>query len=149
MLFTFSKALIHVATAIDEAYQEGLENELENLELSSDQILETMDIDDITMCYGTTGIDNFNIKNVPQLLKQNYLEKEFDIQDVIVRKNCAYLKVKYGIPLSGRNKCYGDSFTINFMEPNNGVAVYGYPTKNTKEKEAFKDIAKELIKALL
>ncbi|AXB56685.1 hypothetical protein [Flavobacterium fluviale] len=148
MLFTFSKALIHVATAIDEAYQEGRENELENIELSSDQILETMNIDNITICYETTGIDNFDIKNIEQILRQNYTKNEFGIHYIIVRKNCAYLKVTHDIPLQGRNKCYGTCFSINYMEPNKGVAVYGYSTKNTAEREAFKEMASEIIKAL-
>ncbi|WP_281235105.1 hypothetical protein [Flavobacterium gelatinilyticum] len=149
MLITFSKLLIHAATAIDEAYQEGRENELENIELSSDQILETMDIDNITICYETTGIANFDIKKTEQILKQNYTKNEFDIHDVIVRKNCAYLKVRHDIPLQGRNKCYGACFSINYMEPNNGVAVYGYSTKNAAERQVFKEIANELIKSLL
>lgn len=148
MLFTFSKVLIHVATAVDEAYYEGKENELENLEQTSDEILDTMNIDNINMCYGTTGIEDFNIKNIEQILKQNYIKKDFIIHDVIVRRSCAYLKVKHDIPLNGGNKCYGACFSINYMEPNNGIAVYGYPTKNTAEREAFKEIASEIIKAL-
>ena len=148
MLITFSKALIHVATAIDEAYYEGKENELETIQLTSDQILETMNIDNLTICYEATGIDNFDIRNVEQLLKQNYTRDDFAIHDVIVRKNCAYLKVRHDIPLHGKNKCYGASFSVNFMEPNNGVAIYGFSTKNSNEKQAFKEIAKELINAL-
>lgn len=148
MLYTFSKALIHVATAIDEAYYEGKENELENIELTSDQILETMNIDNLTICYETTGIENFTIKNIEQVLKQNYIKNDFKILDVIVRKNCAYLKVIHDIPLSGSNKCYGTSFSINYMEPNNGVAVYGLDTKNANEKLVFKEIAKEIINAI-
>ncbi|WP_289665240.1 hypothetical protein [Flavobacterium panacagri] len=148
MLFTFSKVLIHVATAIDEAYQEGQENELENLELSSDEILETMDIDNITSCYQNTGIEGFNIKNAGHVLKQNYTGKVFDILHVIVRRNCAYVKVMHSIPFNGGNKCYGASFSINFMEPNNGVAIYGCPTKNSDEKQAFKAISMELLAAL-
>ncbi|SMO63320.1 hypothetical protein SAMN06265349_102939 [Flavobacterium resistens] len=148
MLFTFSKALIHVATAIDEAYQEGQENELENIELTSDQILETMNIDDITSCYKTTSIEGFNIKNTEHVLKQNYTGKVFDIQHVIVRRNCAYVKVIHSIPFNGGNKCYGACFSINFMEPNNGVSIYGYPTKNSDEKVAFKSISIELLAAL-
>ncbi|WP_417942339.1 hypothetical protein [Flavobacterium sp. RS13.1] len=148
MLYTFSKVLIHVATAIDEAYYEGKENELENIELTPDQILETMDIDNLTICYETTGIENFTIKNIEQVLKQNYIKNDFKILDVIVRKNCAYLKVIHDIPLNGNNKCYGTSFSINYMEPNNGVAVYGLDTKSANEKLVFKEIAKEIINAI-
>ncbi|KRB56406.1 hypothetical protein ASD98_11130 [Flavobacterium sp. Root186] len=148
MLVTFSKALIHVATAIDEAYYEGKENELEEIELSSEQKLELMDIDKITVCYQTTGIENFVIKNVEQILKQNYLKNEFTIKEVIVRKNCAYIKIMYDIPLNRKSRGYGTSFSINFMEVNNGVSVYGYQTKNANEKQAFKEIASELIQAV-
>lgn len=149
MLFTISKTIINVATAIDEAYQEGIENELENTGLTSDQILETMYIDNLNICYETTEIYNFDIENVEQILKQNYVKKDFDIHDVIVRKNCAYLKVTHDIPFNGGNKCYGTYFSINYMQPNNGVAIYGLQTKNSNEKLAFKEIANELITALL
>lgn len=149
MLITFSKALINVATAIDEAYYEGKENELEEIELSSDQKLELMDIDKITICYETTGIENFVIKDVETILKQNYLKNEFTIKEVIVRKNCAYIKVTHDIPLSCKTRGYGACFSINFMEVNNGVSVYGYETKNTNEKQVFKEIANELINAVL
>ncbi len=148
MLFTFSKVLIDVATAIDEAYYEGKENELEEIELTSDQKLELMDIDKITVRYQTTGIENFVIKDVEKILKQNYLKNEFTIKEVIVRKNCAYIKVTHDIPLSRSSRGYGASFSINFMEVNNGVSVYGYETKNANEKQAFKEIANELINAV-
>jgi hypothetical protein len=147
-LFTFSKALIHVATAIDEAYYEGKENELEEIELSSDQKLELMDIDKITVCYETTGIENFVIKDVEKILKQNYFKNEFTIKEVIVRKNCAYIKVTHDIPLSSATRGYGACFSINFMDVNNGVSVYGYGTKNANEKQVFKEIANELINAV-
>ena len=148
MIVTFSKVLIHVATAIDEAYYEGKQNELEEIELSSEQKLELMDIDKITMCHETTGIENFAIKNVEQILKQNYIKNEFTIKEVIVRKNCAYIKIMYDIPLNRGGRAYGTSFSINFMEVNNGVSVYSCETKNTSEKQVFKQIAAELIKAV-
>lgn len=146
MLFTFSKALIHVATAIDEAYYEGKENELETIELTTQQILDGMDIDNINVCYETTRINNFVLKDVEQILKQNYIKNDFAIKDVIVRGNCAYIKVIHDIPLNGGNRSYGAHFSINFMEINNGVSVYA--TKNANEKLAFKEIANELIKAV-
>ena len=40
------------------------------------------------------------------------------------------------------------SFSINFMEVNNGVSVYGHKTKNANEKLVFKEIADELLKAV-
>lgn len=148
MIFALSKTIINVATAIDEAYYEGKENEVENMVLTSDQKLETMDIDNLTVCYQTIGIDNFLIKDIEKNLKENYLKNDFEIKDVIIRKNCAYLKVMYDIPFKGGNKCYGTSFSINFMEVNNGVSVYGHKTKNTNEKLVFKEIANELLKAV-
>lgn len=148
LLFTFSKVLIKVATAVDEAYYEGKEGEFEAMELTTQQKLDGMDIDNINVCYETTGIDNFLINNVEQILRQNYQENDFHIKDVIVRKNCAYIKVMHDIPFKGGNKCYGTSFSINFMEVNNGVSVYGFTTKNADEKLVFKEIANELIKAV-
>lgn len=148
MIFTFAKVLINVATAIDEAYYEGKENEVENMVLSSDQKLETMDIDNLMVCYQTAEINDFLIKDIEKNLKNNYLQNDFEIIDVIIRKNCSYLKVMHDIPFKGGNKCYGTSFSINFMEVNNSVSVYGHKTKNTNEKLVFKEIANELLKAV-
>lgn len=148
MIFTFAKVLINVATAIDEAYYEGKENEVKNMVLTSNQKLETMDVDNLTVCYQSTGIDNFLIKDIEKNLKNNYLQNDFEIIDVIIRKNCAYLKVMHDIPFKGGNKCYGTSFSINFMEVNNSVSVYGHKTKNVNEKLVFKEIANELLKAV-
>ncbi|OOV29807.1 hypothetical protein BXU11_08050 [Flavobacterium sp. LM5] len=148
MIFTFAKVLINVATAIDEAYYEGKENEVENMVLSSDQKLETMDIDNLTVCNQTAEINDFLIKDIEKNLKNNYLQNDFEIIDVIIRKNCSYLKVMHDIPFKGGNKCYGTSFSINIMEVNNGVSVYGHKTKNTNEKLVFKEIANELLKAV-
>lgn len=148
MIFALSKTIINVATAIDEAYYEGKENEVENMVLTSDQKLETMDIDNLTVCYETIGIDDFLIKDIEKNLKNNYLKNDFEIIDVIIRKNCAYLKVMHDIPFKGGNKCYGTSFSINFMEVNNGVSVYGHKIKNVNEKLVFKEIADELLKAV-
>jgi hypothetical protein len=147
-IFTLSEVIIKVAKAADEAYYEGKENEVENMVLTSDQKLETMNIDNLTVCYQTTGIDDFLIKDIEKNLKNNYLKNDFEIRDVIIRKNCAYLKVMHDIPFKGGNKCYGTSFSINFMEVNNGVSVYGHKTKNANEKLVFKEIANELLKAV-
>ena len=54
----------------------------------------------------------------------------------------------HAIPYSGRNKCYGASFSINFMTVNDGVAVYGAKKINADEELVFKEIANELINAV-
>ena len=147
-IFTLSEVLIKVAKVADEAYYEGKEAEFAAMELTTEQKLEGMNIDNLTICYETAGIDNFIIKDVEKVLKQNYLKNDFAIKDVIIRKNCAYIKIMHDIPLNGGNRCYGTSFSINFMEVNNGVSVYGYATKNANEKQVFREIANEIIKAV-
>jgi hypothetical protein len=148
MIFTFAEVLIKVATTVDEAYYEGKEGDFDLIVLSSDEKLETMNIDNLNTCYQSAGIDNFLVDNVEQILMNNYLKNDFEIKDVIARKNCIYVKVIHAIPFKGENKCYGASFSINYMEPNNSVSVYGYKTTNSNEKQVFQEIANELITVL-
>lgn len=148
MIFTLSKTIIKVATALDEAYYEGIENELDLTVLSSDEKLETMNLDNLNICYLSKGIANFSIANAEQILINNYLKNDFEVKDVIVRKNCIYIKVIHAIPYNGGNKCYGASFSINYMEPNRCVSVYGHKTTNSNERQVFQEIANEFITAL-
>lgn len=148
MIFTLSKTIIHVATAIDEAYYEGKGNELDLIVLSSDEKLETMNLDNLNICYQSKGIADFSIANAEQILINNYLKDDFEIKDVITRKNCIYIKVIHAIPFKDSNKCYSASFSINYMTVNNSVSVYGFKTTNSNEKQVFKEIANELITTL-
>ncbi|MFB9078981.1 hypothetical protein ACFFLS_10215 [Flavobacterium procerum] len=145
-LVTFTEVLIKVGKAADEMYYEGKDEEFEAMVLSPEQILGSMNIDDINICYETSTVANFEIKNVEQTLRQHYQKNDFAIKDVIIRKNCAYIKIMHDIPLNGGNRCYGTAFSVNYIEPNNGVSIYGYYTKNSDERQAFKEIANELIK---
>lgn len=148
MIFTFVKTLIKVATVLDEAYYEGKENELDVIVLSSDEKLETMNLDNLNICYQSKRIENFSVANAEQILINNYRKNDFEIKDVIVRKNCIYIKAIHAIPFNGTNKCYGASFSINYMEPNNCVSVYGHKTMNSNEKQVFQEIASEFITTL-
>lgn len=110
--------------------------------------LENMNIDSLNICYKTAGIIDFSIENARRTLLNHYVQSDFYIDDVIIRQNCMYIKVMHAIPYNGGNKCYGASFSINFMTVNNGVSVYGSKKINPDEELVFKEIANELLKAV-
>lgn len=149
MLFELSKGIIQVATFTGEAYYESQDG-VDSIVMTSEEKLQTMNIDNLVSCYdSTTQISNYSSKKAEQFLMNNYLSNHFLIKDIIIRENCIYLKIVHAIPFKDVNKCYGTSFSINYMKPNNCVSVYGSITKNANEKQAFKEIANELITALL
>lgn len=117
-------------------------------EFTPQEKLENMNIDSLNICYKTTGIIGFSIENARRTLLNKYVQHDFYIDDVIIRQNCMYIKVMHAIPFNGRNKCYGASFSMNFMTVNNGVAVYGSKKINADEELVFKEIANELINAV-
>jgi hypothetical protein len=147
IIFKLSTSIIDVAKYADEAYHEG-EPDIDSIVLSSAERLELMDIDNLVVCYQSIIVNAFTIKQIEQLLIDNYQKEHLYIRDIITRKNCIYMKVMHAIPFTDIDKCYGTSFSINYMESNNCISVYGIKTKNTDEKQAFKEIAHELITTL-
>lgn len=147
MILSFAKILIEGASVVDKAYYDG-QDSVDSIVLSSDEKLESMNIDNLVVCYQSAKINAFLIEKIEQILMHNYQKKDLYINDVIVRKNCIYLKVMHAIPFTDINKCYGATFSINYMETNNCVSIYGAKTTNLKEKQAFKEIANELITTL-
>jgi hypothetical protein len=147
IIFKLSTSIIDVAKYADEAYHEG-EPDIDSIVLSSAERLELMDIDNLVVCYQSIIVNAFTIKQIEQLLIDNYQKEHLYIRDIITRKNCIYIKVMHAIPFTDKDKCYGTSFSINYMESNNCISVYGIKTKNTGEKQAFKEIAHELITTL-
>lgn len=110
--------------------------------------LENMNIDSLNICYKTAGINDFSIEKAKHTLLNHYVQSDFYIDDIIVRQNCMYVKVMHAIPYNGGNKCYGASFSINYMTVNNGVSVYGSKKLNVGETQVFKEISNELLKAV-
>lgn len=110
--------------------------------------LENMNIDSLNICYKTAGINDFSIEKAKHTLLNHYVQSDFYIDDIIVRQNCMYVKVMHAIPYNGGNKCYGASFSINYMTVNNGVSVYGSKKLNVDETQVFKEISNELLKAV-
>jgi hypothetical protein len=117
-------------------------------EFTPQEKLDNMNIDSLNICYKTAGISGFSIEKARRTLLNSYVQHDFYIDDVIIRQNCMYIKVMHAIPFNGGNKCYGASFSMNFMTVNDGVAVYGSKKINADEELVFKEIANELIKAV-
>ncbi|PXY43081.1 hypothetical protein [Flavobacterium hydrophilum] len=117
-------------------------------EFTPQEKLDNMNIDSLNICYKTAGIANFSIENARRMLLNKYIQDDFYIDDIIIRQNCMYIKLMHSIPYKSVNKCYGASFSINFMTVNDGVSVYGSKKINADEEQVFKEIANELIKAV-
>lgn len=117
-------------------------------EFTAEEKLENMNIDSLNICYQTAGVDNFSITNARRTLLNHYVQNDFYIDGIIIRQNCMYVKVMHSIPFRGSNKCYGASFSINYMTVNNGVSVYGSKKINDDETQVLKEISQELIKAV-
>ncbi|MFV8346189.1 hypothetical protein [Flavobacterium sp. ZB4P13] len=154
-ILTIGTIIYHIISKISESsdnstnnYSHSDDSYLDTYELSQEEKLESMNIDNLVMCYQSTKINHFSVKKVEQTFMNNYLQNDLDIKDVIIRKNCIYIKVMHSIPFKDRNKCYGASFSINYMEPNNCVSIYGSQKTNSDEQQAFKEIANELITTL-
>ena len=148
MLFELSKGIIDVATFAGEAYYESQDG-VDSIVQTPEEKLQVMNIDNLVYCYdSTTQINNYSSKNAEQILINNHISNHLIIKDIIIRENCMYLKILHAIPFTDTNKCYGTSFSINYMEPNNCVSIYGFITKNVKEREVFKEISNELITTL-
>ncbi|TDO96606.1 hypothetical protein [Flavobacterium sp. 245] len=110
--------------------------------------LENMNIDSLNICLKTGEAFNFSLEKARLTLLNKYVQSDFYIDDALIRKNCMYIKVRHSIPFKGSNKCYGASFSINYMTVNNGISVYGSQKLNADEKQVFEEIANELIKAI-
>jgi len=117
-------------------------------EFTPQEKLENMNIDSLNICYKAAGITGFSLEKARRTLLNSYVQNNFYIDDIIIRHNCMYIKIMHAIPYHGSNKCYGASFSINFMTVNDGVSVYGSGKINKDEEMVFKEIANELIKAV-
>lgn len=148
--------LYKVISSISEASDSGSSHRhvdtsnhyLDNYEFSEEEKLDNMSIDNLVVCYNSAIASNHSIKSAVQSLTYNIHQSDLVIKDIIVRRNCIYVKVMHAIPFSEWNKCYGAAFSINYMEPNNSFSVYGMDKINKEEVAAFKAISTELLAAL-
>lgn len=115
--------------------------------MSSEEKLSNMKIDEIDTCYKSVKIQNYSLAWTEQVLISDQI-KGFEVVDVFIRHQCIYAKIKHSIPYySGFNE-FSTTLSINYLQPNNNVIVYGFKTFNDNEREAFKDIANEIITEL-
>ncbi len=137
------KLFIKGATAVDKAYYADSHEKFDKITLTEDEKLSYMNPDNLIVCYQSVINNNYSIPNAITDLN-NFKNHDFEIQDIVYKKNCIYLKIKYALPYKQGENCFSGSFSLNYMFVNSAVAVYGVQTKNPTEKEAFTEIAKKL-----
>lgn len=115
--------------------------------MSSEEKLSNMKIDEIDTCYKSAKIQNYSLAWAEQLLISDQI-KGFEVVDVFIRHRCIYIKAKHSIPYNMGFNEFSTSMSINYIEVNNNVIVYGFNTYNGNEKDAFKCIANEIITEL-
>lgn len=140
-------SIIKTATFLDEAYAEAREGEFDLIVLTKEEILRNMNIDELTICYGTSRIQNYTIRKAQLILLSDQI-KSFQVSEIIVKHQCIYLKIKHSIPYDSGLFDFGSVLAINYVEPNENVIVYGYPTRHQNERVAFSNIANEIIAEL-
>ncbi|HEX8576351.1 MAG TPA: hypothetical protein VF677_08665 [Flavobacterium sp.] len=129
----------------DHSYSGSDDNYINNYELSEHEKLANMNIDNLIVCYQSAAIVGFSFDKAHLMLLNNYVKNDMVIKDIIIRKNCMYLKIGYAMPFKDKDKCYSGSFSINYMLPNNSVSVYGFKKISADEGRVFQEIAAELI----
>lgn len=153
-VLTIGTLLYHIISKISESSgnsnnSRSYENHYDSgyTSMSSIEKFSNMKIDEIDTCYKSAKIQNFSIMRAEQILLSHQI-KGFDISDAFIRNKCIYIKFKHSIPYNTGFNEFGSSMSINHLEANDNVIVYGFPTHNTGEKEAFKSIANEIITEL-
>lgn len=136
-------SIIKTATFLDEAYAEAREGEFDSIVLTKEEILRNMNIDELTICYATSRIQNYTIRKAQLVLLSDQI-KSFQVSEIIVQHQCIYLKIKHSIPFNSGAFDFGSVLAVNFVEPNENVLVYGYPTRHENERVAFSNIANEI-----
>jgi hypothetical protein len=107
-------------------------------------------------CYKSSKILNFNIKKTDTLLR-GYQYNGYVISDVIVKKNCAYIEFNFPEQYIGldynNNKIPSvrikqSYFSINYVEPNDNVIIYGSIPFETETQNSLHRIADDIINEL-
>jgi hypothetical protein len=153
LIITIVGIVVHIIMKINDSmnrdsnnsYSGPDDNYINNYELSEQEKLGNMNIDNLIVCYQSTEIVGFSFEKARLILLNNYVKNDMFIKDIIIRKNCMYLKIGYAMPFKDKDKCYSGSFSINYMLPNNSISVYGFKKISADEGQVFKEIAAELI----
>lgn len=114
--------------------------------LSNEEALESMQIENLMECYASKKILNFNFEKAFQKLEcynSNYV-----ITHKIRKGQVIYIKVEYSIPFNSPNKDFITAFSINHIQSNDNVIIYGNKTSSYQEKNAFDLLSMDLMHAL-
>lgn len=147
----FASLIILVAKVLDNIiyhlYFKRKQTKFEANIKSPDEKLRLMNIEGLKVCYGTSVISNFNFDKAKLVLISNQMIG-FEINDVIIKNNSIYIKLKYSIPYNNGKNEYGSCFSISHNENNDNITIFGYNTFISNEKEVFNSIANEIINQL-
>lgn len=112
--------------------------------MTSEEKLSNMRVDEIDTCYKSTKLQKYSPAWIEQILISDQI-KGFEVVDVFIRHQCIYVKLKHSVPYNIGYNEFSTSMSINYIEPNNNILVYGFNTHNSNEREAFKEIANEIL----
>ena len=144
----FASLIILVAKVLDNImyhlYFKRKQTKFEAKIKSPEEKLSLMNIEGLNVCYGTSVISNFNFDKA-KLALISYQMIGFEINDVIIKNNSIYIKLKHPIPYNNGKNEYGSCFSICHNENTGNITVFGYETLISNEKEVFYSIAKEII----
>ncbi len=151
-IITIGTILYHVISKISESSGSSSSSSHANsyvntYELSQNEKLQSMNVDELHHCYATSKIADFSPRRAEQVLRSG-LMKVFDVKDIVIQGSCVNVRIKHSIPYNSGTNDYGSSFSVNCIEPTQNVIIYGFDTYNAEERKAFYSIADEIIKEL-
>lgn len=116
-------------------------------QLTNDEFYNSLQLEDLVQCYATNKVANFNFNSVLERLHNG--NANFEVLNIIRKKNVLYIKVAYGLPYNAMIKDFVASFSMNYIQPNHNVIIYGTSAVSLNQKDAFEQIAHSLIQQIV
>jgi hypothetical protein len=152
-IITIGTLLYHIISKISESSENSQSSNsnansyINTYELSQNEKLQSMNIDELNHCYASLKITNFSAIKAKQMLRSGII-RGFEVKNAVIQGSCVNIKIKHSIPYNSGKNDYGSSFSINYIAPTQNVIIYGFNTYNSEERNAFYSMANEIIKEL-
>lgn len=115
----------------------------DRIALTNDEFYNSMEVENLLECYATNKIVDFNFNKAIEKLQNN--SANFKISNIIRKENIVYMKIEYSIPYNAPFKDFVTTFSMNYIQPNHNVIIYGTNPLSLNEKTVFQQIAYNLI----
>lgn len=124
--------------------------------LSVSERLELFYFKELNYCYQSDKRQSFKMNKVEVFLNNKQFS-DFEIMDVITVKNIAYIEISYAVNFTvldynkqpmNRVRNEISYFTLNFIEANNNVIIYGLNTMDADTKKALYNHSNQIINNL-